>query len=131
MALFALWAASDLSGMHGFTFGPGTAPRMFAVLLGVVGAAVAAIGLFTKGPAMERYAFRGPLFITAGALVFAVAVRPLGLVIASYVSMMVTVAASDEARWLESAIWAAILTVFCALLFPYGLNLPLQLWPNY
>ncbi len=29
IALFALWASSDLQGMHGFSFGAGTAPRMF------------------------------------------------------------------------------------------------------
>ncbi len=33
IALFALWASSDLQGMRGFSFGPGTAPRMFGVLL--------------------------------------------------------------------------------------------------
>ena len=27
-ALFTLWAGSDLPGMRGFAFGPGTAPRM-------------------------------------------------------------------------------------------------------
>ena len=27
VALFALWAGSDLPGMRGFAFGPGTAPR--------------------------------------------------------------------------------------------------------
>ena len=30
VALFALWASSDLQGMRGFSFGAGTAPRMFA-----------------------------------------------------------------------------------------------------
>lgn len=29
LALFALWASSDLQGMRGFSFGAGTAPRMF------------------------------------------------------------------------------------------------------
>jgi putative tricarboxylic transport membrane protein len=38
IALFALWASSDLQGMHGFSFGAGTAPRMFAVLLLGLGA---------------------------------------------------------------------------------------------
>ena len=33
IALFALWASSDLQGMRGFSFGAGTAPRMFAYLL--------------------------------------------------------------------------------------------------
>ena len=43
VAIFALWACSDLQGMHGFSFGPGTAPRMFAVLLLGLGAAVAIV----------------------------------------------------------------------------------------
>ena len=30
LAAFALWASSDLPGMRGFAFGPGTAPRLFA-----------------------------------------------------------------------------------------------------
>ena len=34
-------------------------------------------------------------------------------------------------RWIETIIWAAVLTLFCSLLFPYGLNLPLQLWPRF
>src|SRR5262249_50271778 len=29
MALFALYSSSDLPGMRGFQFGPGTAPRLF------------------------------------------------------------------------------------------------------
>ena len=33
IAVFALWASSDLQGMRGFSFGAGTAPRMFAALL--------------------------------------------------------------------------------------------------
>ena len=28
VALFALWACSDLQSMHGFSFGAGTAPRL-------------------------------------------------------------------------------------------------------
>jgi putative tricarboxylic transport membrane protein len=33
LAIIAIWAAGDLPGMHGFAFGPGTAPRMFATPL--------------------------------------------------------------------------------------------------
>ena len=38
VAAFALWASSDLQGMRGFSFGAGTAPRMFGVLLLLLGA---------------------------------------------------------------------------------------------
>jgi hypothetical protein len=188
LALFALWASSDLPGMRGFAFGPGTAPRMFAYCLLGLGVIVAAIGLLSDGEALEpnsfsgpfagallllvlipmtiyaarigkslpggiapdvvlallevlvliglalvisRFAARGPVFITAATLIFAVTVRPLGLVIASFVSIMVSAAGTHEVRWIETIIWAAVLTLFCSLLFPYGLNLPLQLWPRF
>jgi putative tricarboxylic transport membrane protein len=187
LAAFALWASSDLPGMRGFAFGPGTAPRMFAYCLLGLGVAVSLVGLFSDGEPSEQYAAsgpfggavlllvliplalfsrqigkilpgvaadvvyaavtaivvlalafalmriapRGPLFITAATLVFGVTVRPLGLVFASFISLMVSAYATDEIRWIETIIWAAVLTLFCSLLFPYGLNLPLQLWPRF
>jgi hypothetical protein len=187
LGLFALWASSDLPGMRGFAFGPGTAPRMFAYCLIATGVGVALMGLFTEGPPEENFAFsgplggavlvvalipityyssrighfvpgvapdiivaalgvvvvlalafvmirvapRGPVFITAATLIFAVSVRPIGLVIASFVSLVVSAYATEEIRWVETLIWAAVLTLFCSLLFPWGLNLPLQLWPRF
>lgn len=178
LGLLALWASRDLPGMHGFAFGPGTAPRMFAFLLIALGVAVLAVGYFTEGAALERYEIsapalinlayifavsarttaiwmvaaallvggiilavvglmgprrnlvRGPLFITLSIIVFAVTIRPLGLVLASYLSIVAAAAATPEARWIEVIIWSAVLTAFCALLFVFALNLPFQLWPT-
>src|SRR2546423_12169472 len=78
IALFALWAASDLQGMHGFSFGAGTAPRMFGILLLALGVAVAAMGVLRDGPALAVYHWRGPLFVSLAILSFAVSIRPLG-----------------------------------------------------
>src|SRR5689334_24608527 len=64
VAIVALWASRDLPGMHGFAFGPGTAPRMFAVLLIVLGAGVMLVGYFTDGPAVERYEIVAPTLIS-------------------------------------------------------------------
>jgi putative tricarboxylic transport membrane protein len=130
LALFAYEASRDLPGMRGFAFGPGTAPRMFAFVLGALGAAIAATGLLTKGPGIDRFYFRGPVFITLSVVLFAWLVRPLGLVIASYLSILAAAGATPEARFIETLIWGALLTAFCCLLFPIALNLPLQLWPN-
>jgi TIR domain-containing protein len=187
LALFAVWACSDLPGMRGFAFGPGTAPRIFAYCLLGLGVAILLVGLLAHGEPTERFAFsgpagaallllvliplnifsarisrtlpavsadvvfaavsatvvlalaiglmrwvpRGPLFITAATIVFGVTVRPLGLVFSSFVSMLISAYATEEIRWIEAIICAAVLTVFCSLLFPWGLNLPLQLWPRF
>src|ERR1700691_1729171 len=88
IAAFALWASYDLPGMRGFAFGPGTAPRGFAMVLGALGLAVAVTGLVTRGPGIDRFHIRGPLFITLSVVLFAWFVRPLGLVIASYISIL-------------------------------------------
>jgi putative tricarboxylic transport membrane protein len=187
LALFALWASSDLPGMRGFAFGPGTAPRMFAYVLLALGAGISLVGILTDGEPLEPFTFagplgaallllvliplnifsarishllpgiaadvvfaaatgitvlilafvlmriapRGPLMITAATIIFGVTVRPLGLVIASYISLVVSAYATEEVRWVETLIWCAVLTAFCSVLFPYGLNLPLQLWPRF
>ena len=130
-AAFALWASSDLTGTRGFQFGPGTAPRMFGILLGLMGFVITLIGYFTEGPVLQRYAVRGPFFVIAAILFFAAGVRPLGLVFTSFITIMIAAAASNEVRWRESVIWAAALTVFCSLLFQKALGLPLQLWPEW
>jgi putative tricarboxylic transport membrane protein len=187
LAAFAIWASSDLPGMRGFAFGPGTAPRLFAYSLMALGFGVMLVGLLTDGEPLERFTFtgtfggaalvlalipiyyfatrigkwvpgvapdivvaavgattvvvlafvltnvapRGPLFITAATIIFAIAVRPLGLVISSYVALVIAANATKEVRWIETMVWCAVLTAFCSLLFPYGLNLPLQLWPRF
>lgn len=131
IGLAALWAGRDLPGMRGFAFGPGTAPRMFAVLLALLGAGVALAGVVSRGPALDRYAWRGPLFVTAAILCFALTVRPLGLVVSGFLTIMISAAATEEVRWGETVLVAAALTAFCAVLFPYGLNLPLPLWPRF
>ena len=187
LAAFALWAASDLPGMRGFAFGPGTAPRLFAYSLMALGFGVMLVGLLTDGEPLERFTFtgtfggaalvialipiyyfatrigkwvpgvapdivvaavgattvvvlaflltnvapRGPLFITAATIIFAITVRPLGLVISSYVALVIAANATQGGALDRDDDLGAVLTAFCSLLFPYGLNLPLQLWPRF
>ncbi len=130
IALFALWASSDLQGMRGFSFGPGTAPRMFAYLLLALGAGVALTGFLVEGPQLQRYGIRGPVFVTLAILAFAVAIRPLGLIISAFVSFIIAAMGSDETKWVETIIVGICLTIGCALLFPYALGLPLDLFPR-
>src|ERR1041384_7693569 len=59
VAAFAIWASSDLPGMRGFAFGPGTAPRLFAYSLMALGAGVMLVGLLTDGEPLERFTFSG------------------------------------------------------------------------
>lgn len=130
LAVLALIASADLPGQRGFAFGPGTAPRLFAVMLFGLSAAVTVVGVTTPGPRIEPYKLRGPLWVLAAIVLFAMIIRPVGLIVASFLTWMISICGSTEMRWIESLIAAAAMTVFCVLLFVYLLNLPFQLWPQ-
>jgi len=139
LAIIAIWTSGDLPGTHGFAFGPGTAPRLFAGLLAVVGALVALSGLLVDGPPLESYAVRGPAWVILAILAFAgmirgislgpVTIPPLGLVPSTFTAFLVSIFGSTEMRWVESLIAAVAMTAFCVGLFVYLLQLPFQLWP--
>jgi hypothetical protein len=131
VAILAIWASRDLPGQRGFAFGPGTAPRLFAGLLVGLGALVALTGLVTDGPRIEKYKIRGPVLVIASILLFAAMIRPLGLVVASYITFVVAILGTKEMRIVESLLGAAVMTAFCVGLFVYLLNLPFQLWPRF
>jgi len=131
VAAFALWASSDLQGMRGFSFGAGTAPRMFGVLLLLLGLGIAVMGLIFEGPQVAKYHWRGPFFVSLSILCFAVSIRPMGLVVSAFVSFMVAGMGTPETRWKETIIVGICLTIGCSLLFPYALGLPLQLFPRF
>jgi len=131
VALFALWAARDLGGMRGISFGPGTAPRLFAGLLLLLGGAIALGGLLKPGAALQRFGIRGPLFVTVAIVLFAVAIRPLGLILTGILTFLVAAMGSPETRWIEAVVVGVLLTLACAVLFPYVLGLPLPMLPRF
>ena len=145
IAIIALWASRELPGIHGFAFGPGTAPRMFATMLAIFGALVALTGLLVDGPPIEPYAVRGPAFVIVGILVFAATIRGIGihifgisistpaagLIPSTFLAFIISIMGSTEMRWIESIIAAAAMTAFCVVLFIYLLQLPFQLWPYF
>jgi putative tricarboxylic transport membrane protein len=143
LAIIAIMASGELPGQHGFAFGPGTAPRMFATLLAVVGGLVALSGLLIDGPPIGQFAFKGPAYVLTAILLFAGMIRgidlhiigvpfvipPLGLVLSTFAAFMVSIMGSSEFKWMESFLAAVAMTAFCVGLFVYLLQLPFQLWP--
>src|SRR5690242_18813554 len=112
LAIVAIWASGDLPGMHGFAFGPGTAPRLFAGVLAMVGALVALSGMLFDGPPLDSYAIRGPAWVVLAILAFAgmirglhlgfVTIPPLGLIPSTFAAFMISIFGSSEMRWVES-----------------------------
>ena len=62
------------------------------------------------GPQLATYAWRGPLFVSLSILSFAVAIRPLGLVVSAFASFMIAALGTPETRWKETIIVGICLT---------------------
>jgi hypothetical protein len=131
LALFAYYASSDLPGMRGFQFGPGTAPRLFAGLMLLLGVGVTLTGMLTLGAGLQRYHLRGPFFVTIAIVFFAAAIRPCGLVVTAFATFMIAALGSPEQRWVQTLIIGVLITAFCCFLFPYVLGLPFQMKPRF
>lgn len=125
LALFALWASANLPAGTLRSVGPGLMPRAVAVVILGVGAAIAVASLVRGGEPLGRWSLRGPFFISLAIVAFALTIRSVGLVLAGPVVVVVSGAASPEARPVELVVFAAVMTAFCVGLFRFALGLPI------
>ena len=129
VAGFAFWQASDLPiGTLG-GMGPGMLPRSLAVLFGLLGTLLLVGSILSDGPPLGRWSIRGPLLVLAGVVAFGLTVRPLGLIVAGPLAIVIAALASDEVRWGETIPFGALMTAFCIGLFKFALGLPIPLAP--
>jgi fumarate reductase subunit C len=111
--------------------GPGYFPTALGALLAVLGLIVAIKGLAREEPGseIERFHF-GPLLVVLGAVaLFALLLRPAGLVAALLVLIGVSAYASHEFRVREVIPLAAFLVVLVLAVFIWGLGLVVPVWP--
>ena len=125
----AAWQGSALTVGTPRHIGPGMVPLALSALIALIGFGLIGFGLRDGQSYRDRWPLRGPLFILGAAVVFGLAVRPLGLTLAGPLLVIVSAFASDESRWLEVLLFALGMTVFCVVLFKYLLNLPIPLAP--
>jgi hypothetical protein len=125
LALFAIWAVSDLSQGTLRIMGPAMMPRWVAIFIGVGGAMLALSGLIVDGEPLERWHLRGPVFITIGLVLFALTIRPFGIAVAGPLAMLFGGFATREVRWIELIIFTIAMTAFCIGLFVYMLDQPI------
>jgi putative tricarboxylic transport membrane protein len=109
--------------------GSGLLPKTLAFLVAAFGILLIVQGLFGDGPALERWAIRGPLFVLGAVVLFALTIRWGGLVVAGPLAVVMSALGSDETRPTEIAIFAVGLTLLSGLLFKELLNLPIPFDP--
>jgi putative tricarboxylic transport membrane protein len=85
----------------------------------------------TRGPKIESFPWRGPVFILASVVFFGLTIRLLGLAISGVITVLLAGVAVDDFKLKEGVIFAVIITAFCAFLFPFALGQPIPLWPTF
>lgn len=128
-ALIAFFGAWDLKFGKLSGIGPGLMPRVTAFIVGTFGLLLVVQALITRGDQLERWAIRGPVFVLAAVVVFALTVRTAGLIVAGPLAVIVSALADKGSRPLEIVIFAVALTTLCGLMFKDILNLPIPFDP--
>jgi hypothetical protein len=105
--------------------GPGYFPLVLAGVLGVLGLAIVAKGLLggERGE-LGRVPWRATVLILGAFVVFGATVRGLGLAPALFVAAFASALASRSNSPLAALALAASLTLFCLLIFSWGLGVP-------
>jgi len=139
IAVVATWQGSGLELGSLRQMGPGMLPRVLAVLVGVCGGALGVRSLLQPVRAQAQApqlsggiwrALRAPFYLLVAATAFGLSVRPLGLVVAAPLAIVVSTWASPETRRRESLWFALGMTAFCVVLFRsmLGLAIPVAPW---
>lgn len=113
--------------------GPGYFPFLVSVGLAVLGAILCVRSLRkTSLEVLERQPiqYRCLLLVLAPVFLFGLSLKPLGLLLSSFVLVLISSAAHREWRFLQSLVAALVLSVLVTALFVYALGMPLGVWPQ-
>ena len=114
--------------------GPGYFPFGLAILMAVLGGIILFKALTFEvegGDKIGRWAWKPLTTITATVAIFGWMLPHMGMFVALPILIFVAALAGDEFRWKETIISAAVLTSGCWIVFIYGLQLTIPLWPAF
>jgi hypothetical protein len=124
-----LWIARDYPVGTALRMGTGVFPRILCWGLIGIGAIVLVRGFLTHGAAIGRIAWRPVLLIAAAAFAFALLIEPAGLMVAMLVLMVLGALAGQGHRLKEFGIFAAVMLLMGWVIFIWGLNMPIKVFP--
>jgi hypothetical protein len=114
--------------------GPAYFPFWLGMILFVLGVIIAVTGFRTHGEKDSHFpTFHwGPiLFILGSVVMFGLILKPVGMLIAGFLVVVVASMGNPEKFHTRDVILLALgLVIFCALVFVWGLKLPIPLCPD-
>lgn len=129
--LFA-WASTRYQFGTSAQMGPGYFPAVLGYCLAAIGLFIL-VRSFTKlsdVDSVETLQLRPIVLVLGSVVLFGATLNQLGLVISSFVMLMLSALATYEFHWKYALLTAITLTGACYLIFIVGLNLPIPVWPG-
>ncbi len=130
-AVVALYVSRTYSLGTAVRMGPGYFPILLGGVLAVVGAILVVRSLVIAGDPIGQVRVLPLVVVAVAVVLFGVLLPKLGLAITLPLVIVVSALASVQSRRWEVLVLALVLTVFSALVFVYGLRLPIPLWPAF
>lgn len=124
-----VYVAQDYAMGTAVRMGPAYFPTILGSLLALIGLVLVFRGFTVGGTPVPRFYFQPNLVIVVAISLFAVLLRPFGLVAATLALVIVSSFAGLGFSIKRVVPLAIGLAAFSALVFHYGLGLSLRLWP--
>ena len=114
--------------------GPAFFPFWLGMIMLVLGIVIAVNGIRTEGGEEARfpkYHWRPILYVLGSVIMFGVILKAVGMLIAGFLLVVVSSMGNPEKFHTRDVILLGIgLVIFCALVFVFGLKLPIPLCPD-
>jgi len=113
--------------------GPAFFPFWLGLLLFVLGLVIAFNGAREEGgegSAFPKFHWKPILLVLGAVVLFGLIMKPIGMLLAGVVLILVAAYGSPTFELRRSIILGVLLSIFCALVFVWGLKLPIPLCPD-
>jgi hypothetical protein len=129
--LFFMIGARNYQLGNAARMGPAYFPTMLGGMIAVIGGIVFFRSLVVKGGKVSAIPLQLLFTITLSLLVFGYLLKPIGLVLALALLIVISAFAGHEFKLKEVLLLSVVLIILSVLVFVKGLGLPFPLWPKF
>jgi hypothetical protein len=127
--LGALLIARTYSMGTAFRMGSGYFPVLLSSLLIVIGMIVTALAFKSSEVKLPKVAWRPLIMVSAAVAIFGLILKGTGLLMATFVMVVVSRLARPGYSWKETLVLSVLLSVLFAVVFYFGLRIQMPLMP--
>ena len=127
------WKATSYSMGTASRMGPGYFPHWLGIIMALLGAVIVLTAIRPRATktSVDKLDFKILGIIIGAIVVFALSLRPMGLILSLFLLVAISSFASHEHNWKVTVANATFLVLLCWLSFVKGLKLVFPIWPAF